>query len=412
MGNSLYAGISGLNACERQMDVIGNNIANTNTIGFKSAKVYFSDILSQSLAGGVQIGRGVCVSDIGTQFTPGSFETTANATDLSIDGDGFFIVKDENNAHYYTRAGAFHIDEDGYLVNLNGYRVQGLTGAVGAETMGDIPLRDARSEPVATKEFSAGINLDAETPEGDTFYVSQTVYDSLGASHTLSIKFIKTANAGEWEYHAYMDDVESDTTVGAPGTITFEADGTLDPTQEDEELNFNDFQTNYLTTGAEIGDANNIVWVLAGDLGSTATPEAITSYASASVTRTLTQDGYASGFLKSLSIGQEGEISGYFTNGQTSNLGYIVLANFTNPWGLNQVGANLFCTTTESGEGVTNQAGTGGMGSIISNSLEMSNTDIATEFINMITAQRAYQANAKVVQTTDAMMGELMNIKR
>lgn len=412
MGNSLYAGISGLNACERQMDVISNNIANTNTIGFKSGKVYFSDILSQNLASGVQIGRGVSVSDIGTQFTPGSFETTSNATDLSIDGDGFFIVKDENDASYYTRAGAFHIDEDGYLVNLNGYRVQGLTGVAGAETMGDIPLRDARSDPVATKGFSAGINLDAETPEDDTFYVSQTVYDSLGASHTLSIKFIKTENAGEWAYHAYMDDVESNTTAAAAGTITFEADGTLDPDQEDEELNFDDFQANTLTTGAEIGDANNIVWVLAGDLGSTVTPQAITSYASASVTRTLSQDGYATGFLKSVSVGQTGEISGYFSNGQTSNLGFMVLANFSNPWGLNQVGSNLFCTTTESGEGVTNQAGTGGMGSIISNSLEMSNTDIATEFINMITAQRAYQANAKVVQTTDTMMGDLMSIKR
>ncbi|MDD5722891.1 MAG: flagellar hook protein FlgE [Syntrophales bacterium] len=412
MGNSLYSGISGLNACERQMDIIGNNIANTNTIGFKSGKMYFSDILSQSMAGGMQIGRGVSVIDIETQFAPGSFETTSNATDLSINGDGFFIVKDQDNAQYYTRAGAFNIDADGYLVNLNGYRVQGLTGTVGAETMGDIPLRDAQSVPVATTGVSAGVNLDAETPEDGTFYVSQTIYDSLGARHTLNLEFIKTATAGEWSYHAYMDDVESDTTAAAPGTITFESDGTLDPDQLDVILNFNDFQANYLNTGAEIGDANDIVWVLAGDQISTVKPEAVTSYASTSVMRTLSQDGYASGVLTSVSVGQQGEIVGYFTNGQTSNLGYLALAEFSNPWGLSQMGANLYCTTTESGEGIINQAGTGGMGSIISNSLEMSNTDIATEFINMITAQRAYQANAKVVQTADTMMGDLMSIKR
>ena len=413
MGSSLYSGVSGINACSKQMDVISNNIANSNTIGFKASKVYFADILSQNLTGGAQIGRGVSVSNIGTQFSTGSFETTSSGTDLSIDGDGFFIVKDQNNANYYTRAGAFSIDVDGYLVDLNGYRVQGLTGAVAAaETMGDINLSGAQSKPVATNEFSLGVNLDAETAEDDTYYVSQTIYDSLGGSHTLSIEFTKTATAGEWEYHAYIDDVESDTTVAAAGTITFDGDGILDAAPTDVELNFDDFQANNLATGAGIGDANDMIWVLSGDLATTTTPESITSYASTSSTSNVNQDGYASGVLSSVSIGSSGQIDGYFTNGQTSTLGYIVLANFTNTSGLTQAGSNLFSATIESGEAVTNQAGAGGMGTIVSNALEMSNTEIATEFINIITAQRAYQANAKVVQTTDEMMEELISIKR
>jgi flagellar hook protein FlgE len=185
MGSSLYAGISGLTASAKQMDVIGNNIANVNTIGFRAGKIQFADILSQSITGGsstfMQVGRGVAISDVSTQFSPGSFETTANATDLSIDGDGFFIVEDADGGLYYTRAGAFHVDSDGNLVDINGYTVQGYNLLSGdPNTVTDISLSDVQSSPVATTTISIGANLDSATATGDVFNAAQTVYDSQG----------------------------------------------------------------------------------------------------------------------------------------------------------------------------------------------------------------------------------------
>jgi len=196
MGSALWAGISGLNASSKELDVIANNIANVNTVGFKAGKTYFGDVLSQSLSGGssgnLQVGRGVMVTDIATQFGPGSFETTGNATDVSIDGDGFFMVDDTNGATYYTRAGAFHMDNEGYLVDVNNYRVQGynLTGEA-STTIDDIALANVQSEPKTTTTFSFGLNLNADEAKDGTFNCSQTVYDSLGAAHTLNVKFTK-----------------------------------------------------------------------------------------------------------------------------------------------------------------------------------------------------------------------------
>jgi flagellar hook protein FlgE len=205
MGSALWAGISGLNASSKELDVIANNIANVNTVGFKAGKTYFGDVLSQSLSGGssgnLQVGRGVMVTDIATQFGPGAFETTGNATDVSIDGDGFFMVDDKNGATYYTRAGAFHMDNEGYLVDTNGYRVQGynLTGSA-STTIDDIALANVQSEPKKTTTFSFGLNLNADEAEDGTFNCSQTVYDSLGAEHTLNVEFKKGAGNGSWTF--------------------------------------------------------------------------------------------------------------------------------------------------------------------------------------------------------------------
>lgn len=467
MSSSLYAGISGLNAMQTQLDVIGNNIANANTIGYKASRILFSDILSQSISGGgggaMQIGRGVAIGGINTIFGAGSFETTTNATDLSIDGEGFFMVRDLEGGLYYTRAGAFNVDAEGYLVDINNYKVQGRNlMSADPDAIGAISLKDVASAPRATTEASIGANLDSTTMDGAVFTIAQTVYDSLGTSHTLRIEFEKQATAGAWEakaslvsagtggadivhnrlgtasaydelatyvendYVIYDGSVwqcnaagsgpgawdpaewtiqptvrwsETDGVVYTPTTVTFGPDGSLTAPTSNVALSF---------TGLA-NEANNlsINWRLTG-VG----VEPLTGYASTSVVKSLAQDGYSSGELRSISVTDAGIITGFFTNGQTASIGQVMLATFSNPLGLQRMGANLFGETLTSGVAIMNAPGTGGMGTIISNALELSNADIATEFINMITAQRAYQASAKVVTTTDQMMQELMNVKR
>lgn len=517
MGSSLFAGISGLASSGKQLDVIANNIANVNTVGFKAGKIHFGDILSQSVTGGsaagMQVGRGVEVCGITTQFSSGSFETTANATDVAIDGDGFFIVEDADGGRYYTRAGAFSLDNNKDLVDVNGYKVQGknIISGVVSSLISDISLGAAQSDPDPTTYIRVGANLDSATEPGDTFNASQTVYDSLGAIHALKLTFQNTGGTGYWGFQSYLDDVAATeqqysgikfdtdgvleyvygasnaTTEGVGNTgdglvdstlinnegqlyktgdvtltsvangdswtiagdyanatvtsvsatvLTIDLDGaggaditlTLDggtwPTNDtitcaivqtevtprDVDLTMPEIadDNDPDTEKATIGDADSkVLWNLAGT-----TAEDITGYASTSVIRTLVHDGYSSGSLKSISVTSDGTISGFFTNGQTSDIAQIILASFPNVNGLKRMGKNLFSTTVESGSAVENPAGTAGMGDISPNSLEMSNTDIATEFINMITAQRAYQASAKIVTVTDQMMAELMNIKR
>ncbi len=510
MGSSLFAGISGLTASTKQLDVIGNNIANANTVGFKASKISFGDILSQSITGGaasgMQVGRGVQVNAIATQFSSGSFETTANATDLAIDGDGFFTVKDTDGGTYYTRAGAFGLDSAGYLVNTNGYTVQGynLTSS-DPDTISDICLSGVQSVPAATTAISVGANLNSESDTGATFNASQTVYDSLGGEHALKVTFQKTEETGYWSFNSYLDNVSTtaqeyagfkfdesgnleavyNSSIGTP-TITTAGDGTAAATVNKEGQLYKDATDITLTRGADentwtitdnggytgmtialgtvgtddvveidldgegggditfaladtwaagdtivfsidqteytpadvdltmpaldgatIGHNGVVTWDLVGS-----TANSVTEYASTSVVKTLSHDGYSSGSLKSISVGADGVVGGFFTNGQTSEIAQIILSDFANVNGLKLMGNNLYATTVESGDAVPNTPGSAGMGTISSNSLEMSNTDIATEFVNMITAQRAYQASAKIVTTTDSMMSELMNIKR
>ncbi|MFB3925572.1 MAG: flagellar hook protein FlgE [Syntrophales bacterium] len=510
MGSALWAGISGLNASAKEMDVIGNNIANVNTVGFRAGKVFFADVLSQSLSGGasgsLQVGRGVAVADVQTQFGSGSFETTSNATDLAIDGDGFFMVKDANGAIYYTRAGAFHLNNDGQLVDPNGYVVQGFMGV--DTTIQDISLKNVQSAPSVTQTMRVGVNLNSQTTAGDAFNATQTVYDSLGEKHTLNLCFRKTEENGYWGIEPTIDGSDTPAVTLSQYGLIFDSDGNLDQVytgtvgavtatnddagagedpaatavlnrpgqvyqtgtmtltrgatatswtvtdaggytnatvtadathvyidldgaggtdvtltltgtwEQDDTAQFTLTHTatdavdltatvGTLANGATIGSSNVINWDLVGS-----TALSITGYASTSVIKSLWNDGYASGLLKSLSVGKDGTISGFFTNGQTSDIAQICLADFDDPWGLKRMGSNLFAETVTSGAAIKNVPGASGMGDITSNSLEMSNTDIATEFINMITAQKAYQASARVITTEDAIMTELMNIKR
>ncbi|MFO7569289.1 MAG: flagellar hook protein FlgE [Smithellaceae bacterium] len=509
MSSALWAGISGLNASSKQLDVIANNIANVNTIGFKGDSTFFSDVLSSSISGGssgtLQVGRGVAVSSVQTQFGAGSFESTGNATDVAIDGDGFFMVNDAEGATYYTRAGAFHLNAEGVLVDINGYSLQGQSiDATGQPTgpLGDIILQGVQSEPAVTTTVSLGANLNSATATGGQFNTTQTVYDSLGAQHTLNTTFTRTESigVGYWGAQVFLDSTPAtalspdgfifddsgnmagyyegaatatagigDLTLNRPGMVykdttaaisltqtaglwafdvvagvrqdggyanatilnaaaanpqisldgTGGADVSMVPTaatvaftlahtatmgQSNVDINLVGIP---LEGGATIGTGNHLNWDL-----TSANALDITQYASSSVIRAITSDGYASGQLKTLSIDQDGIISGFFTNGQTSELAQIILASFPNPWALNKLGSNLFGETVMSGSSIRNNPGSSGMGSLTPNTLEMSNTDIATEFIRMITAQKAYQANARVVTTQDAIMSELMNIKR
>ena len=409
MGSALYTGISGLNASSTEMDVISNNIANVNTVGYKSQTTYFADVLSQSLSGGasgtMQVGRGVEVSDIGTQFGPGSFETTGNATDVAIDGDGFFMVNDNNGATYYTRAGSFHLDNAGNLVDTNNDKVQGYNffGAA-PTTVTDINLNNVQSAPVTTTTFSVGANLDAGTATGNTFSTTQTVYDSLGDKHSLDITYTSAVPAAgatsAWDLTVTLDGA----IAGTPTTTTleFDANGAL-INPADNSIDFGAT----LPSGATIGAGGVLNWDM-----TSSNALVMTAYASTSTINSLTNDGYASGLLKSLSVTSDGKISGFFTNGQTADVAQIVLANFSDPWGLQRMGSNLFGATLTSGPAIMNVPGASGMGTVASNSLEMSNTDIATEFINMITAQKAYSANARIITTEDQMLTELINIKR
>jgi flagellar hook protein FlgE len=483
------------------------------------------------------VGQGVAVSAVATQFTQGSFETTGNATDLAIDGDGFFVVKDPNGAAYYTRAGAFHINKDGLLVDGNGYKVQGYTTSAsaasvgtdtGAEIVKDISFDNAMSNAKATTQISIGANLDDSTPYGEKFNVSQNVFDSRGQIHTLSITFLKTEGNGMWGFEAKLDGSNlSDTkeqqacglafdqhgalldmytgsvsapveaqgtgaTVGsvletmvtkpgqlykdAPGVVLTKAASTgvwnvsapgydnavgwqetvdgkqilkldldgkggsdiafdlgattgnlwtagntiaFDITKEsvnlmDVTLSFGALSSNTSGEASTIGVSmdtggstkNQINWDLVGN-----SAKAITGYASTSVLKSLVGDGYTFGVLKSINVENDGAISGFFTNGQSANLGQLVLANFRDPSSLQKIG-NYFGATTTSGEAITNKAGASGLGEIRNHSLEISNTDVAKEFINMITAQRAYQASSRIITTADQMLTELMNIKR
>lgn len=404
MGSALWAGISGLNSSSKQLDVIANNLANVNTVGFKSGTTYFADVLSQSLSGGsggnMQVGRGVAVTEVQTQFSAGSFESTGNATDVAIDGDGFFMVNDSEGATYYTRAGSFHLDKDSMLVDVNGYNIQGkeiTAGVPGA--LGNIDLHAVQSEPSRTTEVSLGANLNSQTENLGQYTTTQTVFDSLGGSHTLNTVFTKQAAANTWTAAATIDQLACTIGGAATAAFTFDVDGNMTAPVADLEIDLVVPPTAYT-----LGPIN---WDLAGT-----SALKITQYSSSSVIRAVTADGYASGQLKNLSINQEGIISGFFTNGQTSELAQLVLAKFANPWGLNKLGSNLFGQTVTSGPPIQNDPGSSGMGQLTPNTLEMSNTDIATEFIKMITAQKAYQSSARVVTTQDTIMQELMNLKR
>ena len=410
MLSSLYSGITGITAAGYSMSVVGNNIANSNTVGFKSGYTSFADILNQSLGGaggGSQVGRGVELTGVQTVFGQGSFENTSNGTDLAIEGNGFFAVADATGT-YYSRAGQFIMDSEGYLVNPSGFNLQGYavdtTGAL-VTTITDINVGQMSSAPKQSSEFNITANLKGDEAAGETYSTTVTLYDSIGASIPLTITFTKLAT-NAWTYEASVPAALG--TVLASGTVEFDdngalsgVDGVVSPFTDKE------IYIEPLTGAAD--------YTVAWDVWDASTPGPttdLTGYASASDTTYINQDGYAPGSIQSISVNPDGLLLGLFTNGQTRTMGQVVLADFISPWGLNKVGRSLFSESSDSGQPTIGLPGTGGRGRISSSSLEMSNVDMASEFVKMITTQRSYQANARVITTSDDLLAELMNIKR
>ncbi|MBI5747380.1 MAG: flagellar hook protein FlgE [Nitrospirae bacterium] len=424
---SLFSGVSGLNANGSAISIIGNNIANMNTTGFKASTATFADVIGQDLAGSSgssQIGRGVFLSSVNPTFTQGSFETTSSALDLAIDGNGFYEVKDSSGGTFYTRAGNFDMDKDGNIVNpegliLQGYQVDSAGNITG--TIDDLTISSSTSPPRATTDAEIAANLDSSSTipaafdvtdptSTSNFSTAMTVYDSLGNGHLTTVYFRKSAEAATgntWEWYAVVDGSELTggvTAIQAQGTIDFDTTGAMNTVA----TTLSDFD---FSGGATQSQA------ITFDFGSTIAGggtglDGTTQFASTSATVSQNQDGYSSGALQGFSIDQEGMITGLFTNGQTRVLGQVVLATFSSPDGLTQMGSNLYAESFESGQPIVGAPNTAGRGSIQANSLELSNVDLGSEFINLITAQRGFQANSRIITTTDDILGELVNLKR
>jgi flagellar hook protein FlgE len=409
MISSLFAGISGLNANANAMTVIGDNIANVNTVAFKGNSMSFANILSTSLDGAIDggVGRGTMVWGINPSWSQGALENTNNPLDLAINGNGFFMVNDDSGASYYTRAGQFNFDERGYLINPDGLKVQGYevdeNGNLGAITDIFIP-GERMATPSATSEFSFDINLDAEAAVGDTFTTSQTIYDSLGNGIELTLTFTNTA-PGQWDVAASVP-----SSVGGPVTIngaasiplTFDENGELTSPAADATLDIT------LTNGAT--SPQTVTWDLYDALGNNLGD--MTGYASSSTTTFQYQDGYPSGVLQGVYVDEDGIVSASYSNGQLVPYYQIALADFPSYNGLQKMGSNLYAESLASGQALIGTAGTGRLGSVSPSTIEMSNVDLAQEFVNMITTQRAFQANSRVITASDEILAELMNIKR
>ncbi|MDF2500586.1 MAG: flagellar hook protein FlgE [Anaerosporomusa subterranea] len=553
MMRSLFSGVSGLKNHQTRMDVIGNNIANVNTVGFKSGQVQFQDVLSQTLqgssAGGngrggtnpMQVGLGMGLASISTVFTDGSFQPTGKATDLSVQGQGFFVLSDDAAGlnKVYTRAGNFDFDAQGnFIVPGTGYLVQGWTAdADGNITIsGDtgpikIPVGDSM-KPKASQNMTFGNNLMATTPLGESVTESLKVYDSLGIAHQVQATFtrvgdkrwlysmdvpdatgaianrlgeitfkdngivdtistvtpaaiptagitasafqlnstagsiftqpvtvfdasgnphvydIKFTNTGttspsnDWTYSITESGVKNATAVKS-GVVKwdgiaanpysfFASDGvTVDatglgftgPASTAISVTLPAPPTATVTTGGTFTSAIPYTTAAQADITFTASAGAapvtlkldmatLTQFGSATTMKILDQDGYAAGQLEAQVIDVNGIITGRYSNNQSRVLGQVAIANFNNPGGLTKSGESLFIQSANSGEAQIGASGTGGRGSLNPGSLEMSNVDLAQEFSNMIITQRGFQANSKIITTTDEMLQELANLKR
>ncbi len=539
--SSLYSGVSGLATNGNALSIIGDNIANVNTIGYKISRPTFADVMASSLAGAGrnQIGQGARMVSVDVQFTQGSFQTTTNPTDLSIDGKGFFILKDANGV-YYTRAGQFNIDKSGDLVNPEGLQVQGygvdtsgnITGA-----LGKINITGVSSAPKATSSVEVDANLDSrETALGSSqtvlsgtsagtsvsagttltinldgdgaqsitlaanstgaaiaadiqskvraltaatssnqpafdnftctynsstgmyklvsgtntssssvsvtggtaqstlkldsaggvsttggfdvsdplntsnFSTALTVYDSLGNSHQLNIYFRKDA-ANDWSWYAVVNSSDNANGTGdqvqGRGNMMFSTAGVLSD---------QDSMTSP-TGGFDFTGGGSLNQSISFDFGTPVSSsgtgsDGITQFGLTSATSFQNQDGYTSGSLQNITVSSDGLISGNFSNGRTSTIAQIALANFQSNEGLTRLGGNLFLESALSGQPIIGQPGSGGRGNVSSNSLEQSTVDLAQEFVNMITSQRGFQANSRTITTTDQLLQELINLKR
>jgi flagellar hook protein FlgE len=424
--SSLYTGVSGLSAQGEALGVIGDNIANANTTGFKASRAEFQDIVAKSLKGilgGNQIGRGVKIGAVNPILVQGNVDSTEKATDLAISGDGYFVLRG-SDGESYTRDGSLHFDREGYLVTNDKQRVQGYQtderGKV-INKMGDIRFPRALIPAKATSEVKLDMNLDSridtvktwdpKNPNDSSHYSTGVeIYDSQGNKHLMTLFFVRSADR-TWDYHGMVDGKE---VTGAPddqlaevtsGQITFTTDGKLD-TETTTNMAFN------FRGGALQGQAIKI------DFGDSITTDkgkgidGTKQYGKDSDLISWSQDGSAAGTITNLSFNDEGMLTGLYSNGATQDLGQIALAKFENPEALFKVGNNRFKEARDSGAPAAGKPGSAGRGKLFAKSLERSTVDLAMEFVSLIQNQRSFQANAKTITTTDELLQEVINLKR
>jgi flagellar hook protein FlgE len=419
---SFSAGLSGLNANGTYLSVIGNNLANINTIGFKSSTVTFQDLVSQTFGGAsanpMQIGLGVVTGAIAPVFSQGGIENTRDATNVAIQGGGFFVVADPDGAYAYTRAGNFSFDKDGRLVSPDGYLVQGYTGidaATGAVITAGQPTEivvppGVLRAPFPTSTFTTETNLNADTTVGSTFTAAVQIYDTLGAPHVATITYTREPAAGAWSYEVSVpgEDVAGGTAgtpaVVASGDLTFDSGGALTAVNGGAPADVT-ISTPAWSNGAA---ASTWTWNVVDTDGE----PTLTGYAITSATSSIRQNGAAPGTMDNIAISPDGTITASFGAGQTVAVAQLALATFNNPKGLIKLGSSRYGETAAAGIPSIGVAGTGGRGTLIGSALEQSNVDIAQEFTQMILAQRGYQANSKTITVSDELLVDTLNLKR
>lgn len=404
---SFQQGLSGLNAASKNLDAIGNNVANSGTVGFKSSNVTFADVYATSLAGGgaTGIGIGVAVNSVAQNFNQGNIIGTSNPLDLAINGNGFFRLSRDGEI-VYTRNGQFHLDRDGYIINANGANLTGFqatNGMIGGavtnlrvqvDGSGGFPQISTRGSIIANLNAEAAVidqtinPFDPTDPATYTNATSMTVYNDIGVPHTLGVYFVKTAD-NAWQVYATDDGNLVGGTPATPiGQLNF-AGGRLDPAT-----------LTALPFNVAVGGFNV-------DLDFAGTTQVASGFG---VTELWT-DGYPPGRFTGLTISDDGIIQTRYSNGRTEIVGQIRLDDFTNPHGLQPLGNNLFAETPESGQPIPGTPMSGRAGSVNSGALEESNVDLTAELVNMITAQRVYQANAQTIKTQDQIMQTLVNLR-
>ena len=432
--------LSGLDAASTDLEVTGHNIANAATNGFKLSSSACSDIDASSVqdTSATAAGRGVKVARIAQQFSQGTVEFTSNAFDLAVNGEGLFALKDGSGSLTYTRAGAYTLDREGYVVNADGKYLQGfpaveaggvLSFNTGSLTNLQIPATSG--EPFATTNVDVGLNLDSgiagidttaagylfdrTDPTTFTNSTATTIYDSLGTPYTSTMYFVKDANnVGSWDVHAYVTDPA--TGVSAQflnaDTLTFDSSGGLSAPVGGN-ITLTGFTTAFGGGAASSGGEFGVYDAIAGTYDDSLILDFSTTsqYGTTFAVNDLTQNGYTAGQLSGVDIDNKGVVFARFTNGQSEALGQVALAKFKNLQGLKQLGNTAWQDTFAAGDVQLAQAGTSGLGLIQSGALENSNVDIADQLVNMITAQRNYQANAQVISTADTITQTIINIR-
>ena len=425
---SFQQGLSGLNAASKNLDVIGHNISNSSTVGFKSSRAEFAEMVASAIgsSGGTNAGIGVEVAAVSQQFTQGNLTITGNSLDVAINGNGFFTLKQPDGTAAYTRAGNFKLDKEGNMItndnsNVMGYPVDPATGLrVGTDP---IPMVFPTSEPIPAKQttaITAAFNLDARATDaaGDptatppvpatpraTYGTSINVFDSQGVAKPVSLYFQKTATANTWDVYDALDDPTAVPPVVATpiGQITFDNNGAITgPVATAPATGF----SLPLTVNPTPPNPNNLpTYTVEVNLDS------VTQFGKKFAVSDLSQDGYTSGELTGINIENNGMIMTRYSNGVTRAEGQLALSSFRNTQGLASVGGNNWVATFESGQPVVGTATDGNFGSLRSGALEDSNVDLTAELVNMMTAQRAYQANAQTIKTQDQIMSTLVNLR-